>query len=602
MFGKKKKKKNEELIDDETVLDNTDEKDIDDEYIDDDESENDNILSELEEESDAQLSNEPVVTSKRLSKKEKKRLAKEKTNSAFSKVELDPRVVKFLHLDKIKKMGFFQKYSFKQMQESISSYGYSYSTRDYMLQSLGMMIVVLVVGMVSQVHFEYLMILLAMAIICTPMLIMAYFKQLYQLRRFEMLQNYLSNILPIFMQNPKISYTLAQLEDLLDGEIKDVVGQARRYLDETNDDPKLLENALSIIEYSFPNTRVKAAHKLMLSVETGNSEHYHDVCENLYLDIEGWIRRIYNFQKDLKDRRNKLIMLCGASLGMNCIFVYMYSTNEFFNGFTDSTGYQLLTAGFIGATFLTAMAVLMKLHGEWLIDDTSNNKEEKINETYLYITTHEYKPNPQYTIVGVMMIIVAIYFALFIHNYTYAGIVTFMAVIILTQSKRSYNMKVKMINKAIEMEFPVWLRDVALSINNLTVVNAIENSLKSASYPMQMEIRKFLEDVQTDPTSIRPYNAFLNNYDIEDCQSTMKVLYTLQSLDEKDVTKQVSALIVRNQSLLEKAEAMRNSDSLGMVEALGFLPMALICLQMIGSMALMFGHIMGKMASMMNGL
>ena len=134
-----------------------------------------------------------------------------------------------------------------------------------------------------------------------------------------------------------------------------------------------------------------------------------------------------------------------------------------------------------------------------------------------------------------------------------------------------------------------------LDLNDMTVVSSIEKSMKNCSYMMRKELERFFEMYNEDPTSIRPFSSFLEAYKLEDVQSSMKILYTLQSMSKEEINKQVSSIIQRNQELLAKTEQLQNQESLGTAEMLGYAPMMLLTGQLIMSMVLMFIHIMEYM-------
>lgn len=128
------------------------------------------------------------------------------------------------------------------------------------------------------------MVVLAVATI--PFMLYAYFKQLYGVQRFEMVQSYLSNILPIFMQKPKYRYALEEVADMSNGLMNKVILHSLEYIDTNTDDENVTRTAMEFIENEFPNSRIASTHKLMLDIEQGNSENYTDICENMYIDIE----------------------------------------------------------------------------------------------------------------------------------------------------------------------------------------------------------------------------------------------------------------------------------------------------------------------------
>ena len=118
-----------------------------------------------------------------------------------------------------------------------------------------------------------------------------------------------------------------------------------------------------------------------------------------------------------------------------------------------------------------------------------------------------------------------------------------------------------------------------------------------ASYPLRCEIKTFLDKAKKDPTSIKPYNDFLSDFDLEDARSSMKVLYAISNVGKDEIKDRVSNLIDRNQEMLDKAEKLKNDDSIGAIEAIGYLPIAFFSIEMLVSMFAMFTYMMSVIGS-----
>lgn len=493
-------------------------------------------------------------------------------------------------------MKVMKHYSVKNLKTRINKYGYKYSTKDFIIEAVIILAVIYIIALLSRLNTTCILILIILTLILIPFLISAWFYQSYSVKRFEMLSDYLSNIIPIFTQKTKIRFTLGELFTLTSGDMKKAVGKAIKYLDNTNDDPEIFKNALKIIEDEFPNSRVKSVHKIMLSVEAQNSVSFIDVCTNMYEDIEKWLKRVYSFQKELKNRRIKLLILCITTLLMNCVFVYLYVSNEYFVGFTYSWIYQVSSLVFIASILVTMTIVLTKLNGEWLISDMDINKDEKIKNDYLYFKNGKKKINVVDIIIFILSLLAAVYLLLFIDQ-KLALLPIMLGVMVLIKKPMKYKRIYKRLTRALTIEFPIWLREISLTLNNLTVLNAIEYSQNMASFPLRSEIRKFLDDSKKDPTSIKPYNEFLIDFDLEDARSSLKVLYAISSVGKEDIKNRVSSLIDRNQEMLDKAERLKNEDSIGAVEALGYLPIAFFSIEMLVSMFSMFSYMMATIGS-----
>ena len=462
---------------------------------------------------------------------------------------------------------------------------------NYLLQALTMLLAVILIAYGSCLKLIPIIILSIYAAIIIPFIIKAWIKQTKSLNRFNLLCNYLTNIIPIFMQKAKIRYTLGELYEICDGEMKDAIFKAIEYIDNTKDDPNLLSNALKIIEKEFPNSRIKSVHKFLLSVENTNSKSYKEIAENLYDDIEKWIKRTCMFQKDIKDRQNKILALCFITLIMNILFVCIYVSNEYFKGFVNLEYYQISTTIFISIVLFVIGIIVVRLNGQWLVDDIKDEDEKYLKDKY-----RRYKKGVEkITVIDVLFCLIfvalGVYFFIIKNNLAAISLIL-LGLIFLSQKHRRYLSIKKYITKKLTIEFPIWLREISLSLGSLTVLNSINSSLTSVTYPMRREIRNFLSEAEKNPSSIKPYNDFLSEYKIDEVKSSMRVLYAINNVSKDDMKQRTAKLIDRNQELLAKSELIRSNDSIGGIEMLGYLPTLIFSLQMIVSMLIMFEYMM----------
>lgn len=466
----------------------------------------------------------------------------------------------------------------------------------YTLEAIGILAGVIAIAYGSCLSFIYLIIIAIISIAIIPFVIKAWIKQRSNIIKFENICNYLTNIIPIFMQKTKIRFALGELYEICDGEIKNTISNAINYIDETRNDPELMKNALKIIEDRFNNSRIESVHKFILSVENNNSNSYKDIADNLNKDIEEWIKRTYNFQKDIKNRQIKLLFLCISTLVMNVMFTYVYTSNEYFAGYVNNISYQISTFIFIVFVLIVIAAIVIKLNGEWLIEDTKNRKEDILKEKYRKYKKGKEKIKPVDILVILIVIASGTYF-LVINNKIVSYAFFIIAFIFISQKARRYKKLKHYIKKEITIEFPMWLREVSLSLGNLTVLNAIENSSAYASYALRREIRYFLNDINKNPISIQPYNDFLSEYEIDEVKSSMRVLYAINNVSKSEMKSRIAKLIDRNQDLLAKSEMIRNYDSIGGIEMIGYLPTLVFCIHMMVSMFIMFNFMMDSLSS-----
>ena len=494
--------------------------------------------------------------------------------------------------------SFVQKYDFTLLKKEIESYGYTYSFKNFALSSLLYLAVVAAIAYYIKLKVEFIIVLALTVVLLIPFVIRSQFNQMYQIKRFDMVTNYLDNIIPIFKRNPIITSAWKEVLDLVEGDMKECVEKALATVLDNTDDPHVMKSAFKIIEDRFPNSRIYSVHQMMLSIEKRNTRKYITSVDNMWLDVQSWISRITMFQKELKDRKSKLTFLVLITMASNCLFVSMYSSNDVFKSFTDNTVYQVSSTLFMMALIIVLCTFQIRLNGKWLIDDKTTKTDKKALKSFQYIIDPNNIPEILFKdkMLGLAFLILAVAFYIKTTSLFISLLIIYVAYLCYTQNRRKYKMHVKNVKKYLTVEFPTWLRDVSLNLQNLTVINAIESSQNTSTPIMNHYITAFLDDIYNNPTKIKPFNDFLDEFKIQGVKSSMKVLYSLQSLDKNEVQQQTNNLIIRNQELLEKAERIKNENSVSGLKILGFVPVGIFIAQMLVSMGLLFSVMMELMS------
>lgn len=494
--------------------------------------------------------------------------------------------------------SWFQKYYVKFFKREQTSYGVQYSIRYYIMFFAGTIGIVFLVAYLSQLKWIYIVILLAIAILMFPVLMVAFINQQNELKRFDQVSSYLTNVLPIFVQRTKILWTLKEMVPLLKFRIKDVVQDAVNYIENNTTDPNAEKTALDLLEIEFPNSRIKAVNRLMVSVERDGSMDFNETSSVMYEDIENWINRVMEYQKDLTKRRTELGILCLMSVGMNILFISMYQSNDFFKGFGSLPEYQILTTAFLASVMIVITITISKLHGSWMVDDDTKKRNLKVEEAYeKMINNYNFGLRKGDIIASILMLLTGIGAMIFLKNKVLAVISFAFFALFLTFRNANKKKCENLVRKHLEAEFPMWLRTISINLYSTTVTQAINRSKASCSYVLAKEIEKFQSENEENPLSIVPYMTFLQRFKVNSAVAAMKVLYSIQNLGTKDIKIQIQSLITRNQKLLQKSEEMRNKESISSIELLGFIPVILFSVQMLVSLFLLVLTVVGQMSA-----
>ncbi len=495
--------------------------------------------------------------------------------------------------------AFFEQFKPSYMINKLRSLGFNYSAREMFVQVFGLVFGTGAIGFISKLDTKYIVTLCCLAFLCAPTIIISWFNQAYNLHKFTLLQDYLTNIVPIFMRNTKIYSALTEVEDLTQGEMRQAVHEALVYLEDPGDDDDMYPTALKIIEDKFPNSRVVAVHRMMISIEKVVSKDYESTCTYLMKDVDNYIKRIQAFQHGIKSRKRQLILLCAITLVMNSAFSIMFSSNEYFSGFEKNVAFQVSNTVFIASVLVVVALMLAKLHGRWLIEDMDTGSQEELERYYNIYKAGVQPIKPTIYVLMAIFIVTGIYFFTLGHSVLIGIALMLSAGMTFFQQKQRFPNAKKQVAKYIHIEFPTWLREVALSLRKKNVYNALNDSRENCGEIFCEHLDKFLEELDNDPISIKPYNNFLDEYDQSDIKSTMKVLYSISVIGIDQMPRQIDSLIDRNQEMLQMAEEERNKSNLSSIEMLGYVPMVLFSANMVVQMIILVLTMMTQINSMM---
>lgn len=489
------------------------------------------------------------------------------------------------------------KYNFLKLKEDIESYGFEYSFKKFILAALVYVAAVIGVSLYIKLNVVCISVLVVLMLLMVPFLIKSQFDQRYQINRFDMVSSYLDNVIPLFKKHPSIVSAWSSISDLLEGEMQEAVSEALELVMTNTDDESVYQSAFEIIESRFPNSRIHSVHKIMYTIETKNTLNYVSAVDNIWYDVQLWITRVAGFQKDIAKRRTDLMIISLLSLFSNCLFASMYSTSEVFDGFTKDIIYQSSSTIFIGLLLIAMCIFQVKLTGMWLLDDKTVDINKKAVKSFNIITDgqHDDKIKPMDRVIAVLMVVAGALVYYKVRHILVIGVTVLMAYMAYTSNKRNYQFHIANIKKFLQLEFPTWMRDISINLQNLTVINSIEASKETSSTIFAYYVNNMLEGIYEDPASIKPFNDFLRSFKIDGVLASMKLLYSMQSLNKDDMDKQINDMVIRNQDMLAQAEKMRNDAAVGKLKLLGFVPVVVLVLQMLVSMGLLFKFMLNFM-------
>lgn len=156
-----------------------------------------------------------------------------------------------------------------------------------------------------------------------------------------------------------------------------------------------------------------------------------------------------------------------------------------------------------------------------------------------------------------------------------------------------WNIKLKA-NKRILLvryQFPIYLRQLQVLLQNNTIVKAIEASLDQVPDVMKRDIEDFHARLLVNPLDLSTYMSCMAQYRLPEIQRAMKWLYRYQSIGYQDAYRQFNRMILSTSKWLRQSRIDSKNQSILIYQWLGLLPLfgvTLVFLAAMMSVALTF--------------
>lgn len=494
---------------------------------------------------------------------------------------------------KQKKDGLLQYLDFKKMQTEINGYGYHYSLKKYLLTMVLAFLAVAIICNFFRLQSTYIVVLLVIFGICFPVLVVTQFRFLYEQKRFRETIDYLEQMIYSFKKKPKILVSLQDVLTLSSGKMKEAIQEAIDYIN-SGMDYKL---ALKPIEDQYGCDRMEVLHDFLVKVEKQGGE-YQETLNVILSDIQSWTERTYSFQKDRTYVKNTIVISIVVSAFVSGITVLLLSRNSDMKDILNYRAYQIGTFMLLSVLMLLYLLVQKIMTGSWLQVMKEENMKQIDRDWKNLQENHNYKGKIISSLIAAVICSPVLILG-FVQQQKYLIIFgIFVECLVLTVPKRGKGTSKSRLTKECENRFPGWLRGLALSLQTDNVYNALVNSLDTAPYVFKAQIQRLVDEIGKDPTSILPYQHFLEELEVPEIHSIIKMLYSLTNLGNEDSVLQINALIERNNLLMDKSERLREEDSVKLTKQMTWIPMLSATAKIFLDMGLLIMYLFSMMGAL----
>ncbi len=439
----------------------------------------------------------------------------------------------------------------KKLSDELVKYGYVFSLPKMIITYLLMVAITILVGLFFQLNTGFIIALCVSVILMLPLYIRNYNYNRYEQQRFSDVNVYMEQFMYSFMKTGKVLSTLNDVRELFpSGKMRDAIDKAIKHIKETYAENDVEANALNLVEKEYQYEGLKTMHGFALSVESNGGAYI--ACMQLILEARRmWADRVYEQMKVRKHQRALVLMSIITSLLLCSVLYYMSDKMDISVG--SQTLSQLITFAVLFLDMWIYYLADKKLSVDFLVEDTKD--EEIMVAKYKRFVKYKEKPSSHYI---------------------------------------SLKITRKQLTRAFEKEFPRWLLQVSLLLQSENVQVAIFKSLKDAPLLMKEELGKLIIDLKSNPTSMKPYNDFLSDFNMPEVRSAMKMLFSLSEGRGANASDQIEDIIRRNQQMMNKAEKLRMEDTASGMYVLFLAPQLTGGCKLIVDMVLLLVCYMGK--------
>lgn len=154
--------------------------------------------------------------------------------------------------------------------------------------------------------------------------------------------------------------------------------------------------------------------------------------------------------------------------------------------------------------------------------------------------------------------------------------------------KRDFNLRVKQL----KYEFPIWLRQLQILLQNNTVVVSLEKSHEFAPQLIQNHLYEFTNKLKRDPQNLETYMSFLEDYQCVEVERAMKLLYRYNSVGKEDSMKQLNRMVASTSKWLREQRLDKQTNQAFMKQWWGIMPLFGVTIVFIAMMMQTFSHLL----------
>ena len=458
-----------------------------------------------------------------------------------------------------------------KMAQAITGYGYKPSAKSLAIWYIVYAAGTIGMAMILQMHLIYIILMLLCGVVAMPGIIVRYFYNQNENRRFSDVNIYMEQMLYSFRVHSMVFPALCDLEtQFTDGMMHDCIVKAKEYiLNPKKGDSEPVATALKFIEDEYYCDKLITIHQFMCNVEKlGGS--YRSTIQLLLKDRSAWEKRQLQIQKDRKQKKTQVVLSIVVSV-IICV-IFTKSLPEELE-IMSSTIVQIDTVA-MWAIMVNLFCKADKKTSLNLLASIEARSEDKQLKKYVKITTWDEAKETRTSLVwtAIFGVLGGLFWLVFKKDWI--GIIAVvLCVFMLFQHKIDYRLTFKSLVDDIRLAFPRWMIEMSLLLQTESVQVALIKSYNSAPGVLKPELELLMQRLKEAPETSAPFIDFFGDFALKDVQSAMKMLYSIQAGTGGDPDTQISDIIERNNQMLEVTERKIADNAMAALDTQFLMPL-----------------------------
>lgn len=441
------------------------------------------------------------------------------------------------------------------MTEALREFGEGVDKKSAFLFYGVMFFIALYLGIFFELKPGFMLIVVAVYILCTPQLIYNQKKHAFEMRRFQDVNAYMRQMAQTFVDTQDIVEALRRTsKSFSTGRMCETLHEAIRIIDEGMGDIKQAEaEALAYVEAKYDCEKLRNLHEFLRSAEEIGGE-----CTTEFSILEkirgAWKDAVVLYHRQMVNKRNFSIIVYGAFL-LVCVFMLNVLRDADIN-IIDMILVQMVNVLMI-SLFIVFFVIMDKRLNVSLLRDAKVMSEEKSKKYFEYVSNFDSKKERhKNSIYAIFSIIAAVLIVVGKQTVISVAVAAGIVFVGCNVHKIVLLLAVEELKREIKKAFPMWLFDVMLLIQRESVEGAIEKSIMTAPPVMKGELKRICAILNSKPHDPDAYTSFFADFNMLDIEEAMRTLYAL-AIGNGGNGDVMSVIIESNMVVLGQAERER---------------------------------------------